>query len=151
MRKLMAAVAAVFLLATFAQTAIADIDDDDQEVNNGTVSSDGRHVDLTVEFECDEGERYKMQLTVTQDDTGAWAQKHTSGECTGDEEVAVSAPARGKVGFDTSNDTEACAAIRTRAQHEGVTDAEQFCEDDINLDEAEDDDDDDDEDDEDDD
>ena len=133
-RKFLLPLFVIALLGLAATTAVADVDegvfDDD-----GFVSSDGRHVTTQVSIECDEGERYFVRLTVTQDDTGALAQVRQPGECTGaEEDLVLSAPARGRAVFDVNDETEACALVRTRMQSE-ITDAEQFCEDDINLDE----------------
>ena len=141
MRKPLIGVAtAVFALLAMTSIAGAEIDEGEFD-DDGLVSSDGRHVTTQVSIECDEGERYFVRLTVTQDETGALAQVKRPGECTGeDEDLVLSAPARGKALFDVNEETEACALVRTRATSE-VTDAEQFCEDDINLDEEDDDDD----------
>ena len=138
-KKMLALTAAVVALLAFGSVASADVEegwfDDD-----GFVSSDGRHVATQVSLECDEGEKYFVRLTITQDDTGALAQVRRPGECTGDEEdLVLSAPAHGKAVFDAGDDTEACALVRTKVKSE-VTDAEQFCEDDINLDEVDEDD-----------
>jgi hypothetical protein len=138
--------AAVLMLLALATVAIADIEEGEFD-DDGFVSSDGRHVTTQVSLECDEGERYFVRLTITQDETGALAQVKRPGECTSDDmDLVLSAPARGNALFDVDDETEACALVRTRDKGD-ITDAEQFCEEDINLDEEEDDEDDDEDDD----
>jgi hypothetical protein len=128
--------AAVLMLLALATVAIADIEEGEFD-DDGFVSSDGRHVTTQVSLECDEGERYFLRLTITQDESGALAQARQPGECTEDDmDVVVSAPARGKTLFEANEETEACALVRTRDKSE-ISDAEQFCEVDINLDEEE--------------
>jgi hypothetical protein len=136
-KRMLALITAVVALLAFGSVALADVEEGTFD-DDGFVSGDGRFVTTQVSIECDLEERYRVRLTVTQDDTGAYSEVKKSGECTGNEEdLVLSGPARGKALFDVSEETEACALVRTRIKGD-VTDAEQFCEDDINLDETDD-------------
>ena len=138
MKRMLVSLGIVAVLLAFGSVATADVEEGTFD-DDGITSHDGRFVQTQVSLECDEGERYFVRLTITQDDTGALGQARAVGECTDDEEdLFLTAPARGNVLFDVSEETEACALVRTREVGEGVTDAEQFCEDDINLDEEDD-------------
>ena len=93
-RKLLFPLFVVALLGLAATSAVADVDEGTFD-DDGFVSSDGRHVTTQVSVECDEGERYFIRLTITQDDTGALAQVRQPGECTGDEEDLLGSGAPG--------------------------------------------------------
>ena len=89
------------------------------------VSDDGRQIIATGPFECTQGERYHLRLTVTQRSTGAVAEGRTLDTCTGGaQQWEVEASIRGKETFEEGAAT-AVAVGRTTDRGE-TTDAHQW-------------------------
>ncbi len=59
---------------------------------------DGRRVEVVGHVTCGEGQRFSVEVTVTQDSTGAVATGHTQGTCTGERKQTWTAIATVKGG-----------------------------------------------------
>ncbi len=103
-----------------ARTALNTIDP------TATLRRDGRKVVVTGPLACTQVERFELQVTVTQDATGAVAEGRTQGVCT--EEVqqwAVEAVVRDGALLEEGA-AQACAVATTRLNGE-ITDTKEWC------------------------
>ncbi|HXF63825.1 MAG TPA: hypothetical protein VNK95_19535, partial [Caldilineaceae bacterium] len=90
------------------------------------ISLNYRHVTAAGRIHCTAGEQVRLDVTITQETTGAQATGHSQHFCTGEVQTwTAKAVARGATVFELGA-AEACAIAVTRL-HGKVTDAFSWC------------------------
>ena len=116
----------VAILATFAARPAYALISANTVNEVALLSHNERLVLVTVRLDCTAGEQAHIQVTVTQESTGARAEGRTQGVCTGTfQEWQVKASARGPARFDEGS-AEACPSAFTRDRGR-VTDSRSWC------------------------
>ncbi len=116
----------VAILATFAARPAYALISANTVNEVALLSHNERLVLVTVRLDCTAGEQAHIQVTVTQESTGARAEGRTQGVCTGTmQEWTVKASARGPASFEEGA-AQACPSAFTRDDGR-VTDTRNWC------------------------